>query len=84
MSSMDPLLVYPDPVPRELAQSLDLAGYPWKAIAGERMAADHEPEDGWSGAVVAADGDPEAAFALCRAVRKRDVPLSPLLHPRHA
>ena len=32
---MEPLLVYPDPVPPELAQALDLAGYPWKAVADE-------------------------------------------------
>ena len=29
--------------------------------------------------MVCADADPEAAFALCRALRKRDVPLEPLL-----
>jgi DNA-binding response OmpR family regulator len=28
---------------------------------------------------VAADTDPEGAFALCRALRRRDVPLAPLL-----
>jgi DNA-binding response OmpR family regulator len=79
MSPIDPVLVYPDPVPRELAQALDLAGYPWKAVGSERMAGEHEPEDGWAGAVVAAETDPEGAFALCRAVRKRDDSLSPLL-----
>ncbi len=41
-----------------------------------------EPEDGWAGAVVCADDDPEAAFALCRALRKRDLPLEPLLLAR--
>ena len=35
---MDPLLVFPDPAPPELAQTLDLAGYPWKAAAS--------PDDG--------------------------------------
>jgi DNA-binding response OmpR family regulator len=38
-----------------------------------------EPDDGWSGAIVCADADPEGAFALCRSVRKRDLPLEPLL-----
>jgi two-component system alkaline phosphatase synthesis response regulator PhoP len=79
MVPMEPLLVYPDPAPRELAQALDLAGYPWKSVAGDRVAVEHEPDEGWAGAVVAADVDPEGAFALCRAVRKRDEPLSPLL-----
>ena len=32
---MEPLLVYPDPPPPELAQALDLGGYPWKAVADE-------------------------------------------------
>jgi DNA-binding response OmpR family regulator len=45
----------------------------------ERGAESQEPEDGWAGAVICADADPEAAFALCRALRKRDLPLEPLL-----
>jgi len=76
---MEPLLVYPDPVPPELAQSLDLAGYPWKAVADEVSVVSAEPEDGWSGAVIVTAHDPEGAFAVARALRKRDVPLEPLL-----
>jgi DNA-binding response OmpR family regulator len=38
-----------------------------------------EPEDGWSGGLICADADAETAFSLCRAVRKRETPLSPLL-----
>ena len=76
---MEPLLIFPDPAPPALAQALDLAGYPWKA-AGSPEAADRlEPEDGWSGAIIGADTDAEGAFALCRALRKRDIPLEPLL-----
>jgi two-component system, OmpR family, alkaline phosphatase synthesis response regulator PhoP len=73
---MEPLLIYPDPPPPEL---VDLSGYPWKAAGDELAAARNEPEDGWSGAIVVAESDPEGAFALCRAVRKRDLPLEPLL-----
>jgi DNA-binding response OmpR family regulator len=76
---MEPLLLFPDPPPAELAQSLDLGGYAWKSVADERAAQMAEPDDGWAGAVVCADVDPEGAFALCRALRKRDVPLEPLL-----
>jgi DNA-binding response OmpR family regulator len=79
MVVVEPLLVYPDPAPRVLAQALDLAGYPWKSIGSERAAIEHEPDAGWAGAVIAADVDPEGAFAMCRAVRKRDEALSPLL-----
>jgi DNA-binding response OmpR family regulator len=63
---MEPLLLYPDPAPPELAQSLDRGGYPWKAVADEAAASTTEPVDGWS-------------FAVCRALRKRDLPLEPLL-----
>ena len=62
-----------------MAQALDMGGYPWKAVASVQAAERLEPDDGWSGAVISADGDPDGAFALCRALRKRDVPLTPLL-----
>jgi DNA-binding response OmpR family regulator len=76
---MEPLLLYPDPVPPAVAQILDLGGYPWKAISGPDAASRLEPEDGWAGAVVCADDDPDGSFALCRLLRKRDLPLEPLL-----
>jgi DNA-binding response OmpR family regulator len=76
---MEPLLVFPDPAPPELAQALDLAGYAWKAVSNDVAAGRDIPEDGWGGAIVVADSDPEAAWAVCRAVRKGDVPLEPLL-----
>ena len=76
---MEPLLIFPDPAPPALAQALDLAGYPWKAAGSPDAAERLEPEDGWAGAIVCADDDPEGAFALCRALRKRDLPFEPLL-----
>ena len=76
---MEPLLVFPDPAPPEVAQALDLGGYPWKAAASVEVAQTGEPEDGWAGAVVCADVDTEAAVALCRWLRKRDLPLEPVL-----
>ncbi|MGI9119667.1 MAG: winged helix-turn-helix domain-containing protein [Acidimicrobiales bacterium] len=76
---MEPLLIYPDPPAPELAQALDLGGYPWKSVTDADGAARMAPDDGWAGGVVAADHDPEGAFALCRALRKRDLPLEPLL-----
>ena len=76
---MEPLLLHPDPPPAAVAQALDLAGMPWKAVATADAASSIEPDDGWSGAIVCADSDPESAFALCRSLRKRDAPLTPLL-----
>jgi DNA-binding response OmpR family regulator len=76
---MEPLLVHPDPPPPELAQALDLGGYAWKAVADETAASRLEPGAGWGGAVVLVDGDAETAFGLARALRKRDIPVEPLL-----
>jgi DNA-binding response OmpR family regulator len=72
-------LVFPDPPVPELAQTLDLAGWQWKAVADENMARRSEPDAGWAGAIICADRNPEAAFAVARAVRKTDRPLEPLL-----
>ena len=79
---MEPLLLYPDPPQPALVQALELGGYPWKAVSTGSQAQQAEPEDGWSGALVIADADPEGAFALCRSLRKRDLPLEPLLELR--
>ncbi len=59
--------------------AVEAIGYPWCAVGSIRDAERREPEDGWSGALVCAEPDSETAFALCRALRKRDSPLSPLL-----
>ena len=59
--------------------AVEASGYPWCAVGSIRDAERREPEDGWSGALVCAEPDSETAFALCRALRKRDSPLSPLL-----
>ena len=76
---MEALLVYPDPPAPELAQALDLGGYPWKAVADIDGATRMEPDDGWAGAVVNADVDPDGAFGVCRSLRKRNLPLEPVL-----
>ena len=76
---MEALLLFPDPAEPAIAQALDLASFPWKAVTGVEHAAAVEPEDGWSGAVVCADRDPDTAFALCRDLRSRDLPLEPIL-----
>ena len=73
------LLVYPDPPPPLLAQTLDLAGHRWKAVSNASVAVASEPSQGWAGAVICADEDPEGAFGICRVLRKRDAPLEPVL-----
>ncbi len=76
---MEPLLCFPDPPPPARSQALDRSGYPWKSAGVAAHAAAIEPPDGWSGAIVCADEDPDGAFNMCRALRKRDAPLEPLL-----
>ncbi len=76
---MAPLLVYPDPPPPELAQSLDLAGYSWKAVNNTSVAEAYDPNSEWSGAVIVADEDPNTAFSFARALRKGSRPLQGIL-----
>ena len=76
---MEPILLFPDPAPPALAQALDLATYPWKAVNSVGDADRAEPDEGWPGAVVCADEQPAEAFELCRGLRRRDAPVSPLL-----
>lgn len=76
---MDPLLVFPDPPPIEMARTLDFAGYPYKAVGSATHATEVEPPDGWAGALIVADTDPDGAFALARALRGRDIPLAPIV-----
>ena len=76
---MEQLLVHPEPAPAWLAGVLDSAGYPWRAVADTHDAVREEPEEGWSGAVVCVGDGADGGFALCRALRKREDPLQPLL-----
>ncbi|HKN50760.1 MAG TPA: response regulator transcription factor [Actinomycetota bacterium] len=76
---MEPILLFPDPAPPALAQALDLATYPWKAVNSVGDADRAEPDEGWPGAVVCADEQAAEAFELCRGLRRRDAPVSPLL-----
>ena len=71
--------VFPSPAPVDLARTLDLAGYRWKAIATPDDVAKSEPTDGWAGAVVACDADPEGGWAICRSLRKREIPVGRIL-----
>ncbi|MGQ0744998.1 MAG: winged helix-turn-helix domain-containing protein [Acidimicrobiales bacterium] len=76
---MEPLLLFPDPPPPTVVSVLSESGYPWRSVTTLEEAQRVEPEDGWSGALVCTDDEPEAAIVLCRGLRKRDVPLEPLL-----
>ena len=75
----DLVLVFPDPPPAILARTLDLAGQRWKAVANASIAMQAEPPEGWTGAIVCAEEDPEGAFALCRTLRKGDARVDSIL-----
>ncbi len=72
-------LIFPNPPPADLVRTLDLAGHAWSAVVGVDHISATEPQEGWSGAIVVADEDPTTAWAVCRELRKRDVPIEPLL-----
>ncbi|MEI2697345.1 MAG: response regulator transcription factor [Microthrixaceae bacterium] len=72
---MNPLLVWPSPPPADLARLLDLAGLPWQAVEDESGARSGV----WSGAIVAADEQPERGLAMARSLRRGDLALAPLL-----
>ncbi len=73
------LAVFADPVPPELARTLDLGGYRWRSISSADEASDHEPGNGWAGAIVDCSVDPEPGWAFARSLRKRDTVGVPLL-----
>lgn len=76
---MEPLLVYPDPPPPTLVQTLDFASYTHKAVGNAAVAITEEPADGWGGAVVCGDEDLDGALGICRVLRKRESPVEPIL-----
>ncbi len=76
---MSPLLVYPDPPPPELAQSLDLAGFSWKAVANSAIADEQSTDQEWAGAVIVSDEDPNGAIAFARFLRKKPKPQQGIL-----
>ncbi len=62
------LAVLADPVSPELARTLDLAGYAWKAVSAAND--DTEPAGGWAGAIVDISTDSEGGWAFLRTARK--------------
>ncbi len=65
------LMVVPAPATPELARTLDLAGYAWKAVSTIDEAQQAAPDGGWRGAVVDVTADPESAWAMLRSIRKQ-------------
>ena len=64
------LAVVPDPATPELARTLDLGGYSWKAVGSIGDATAVEPADGWAGIVIDVASDPENAWSFLRSIRR--------------
>ena len=74
------LVVVPENATPDLARTLDLGGYSWKAVGTATDAGEHEPAIGWAGAIVDATADPDTAWNFLRALRKQlDRPVPALL-----
>ena len=73
------LAVFGSATAPELARTLDLAGYSWKAVASPDDAAEQEPADGWQAIVVDCTGDAESAWAFLRVLRKSSSPQAMVL-----
>jgi two-component system, OmpR family, alkaline phosphatase synthesis response regulator PhoP len=79
MASSDMIVVFPGTPSPDLARTLDMGGYRWKAVSGADEAIKTEPKNGWMGAIIACDEESEAAWAFARALRKRDNPVNSVL-----
>jgi DNA-binding response OmpR family regulator len=78
-SENESLAVYGEPVTPDLARTLDLGGYSWKAVANAEDAAEYEPPGGWAGAIIDCSADAAGAWAFARTIRKRDPGNPPVL-----
>jgi len=76
---VDLIAVFPESPPPDLVRTLDLAGYRWKGYASADSVGKAQGTENWMGAIVCTDGDIEAAWAVCRSLRKRDSLVVPLL-----
>jgi len=76
---MEPLLCFPALPPTAVTAVLERAGYPWRGIDRAEAVDAEEPDDGWSGGVICSASNPTSAFAICRHLRTREVPLAPVL-----
>lgn len=73
------IAVVPDPASPELARTLDLAGYSWKAVSSAEAAGDAEPDGGWAGFIVDATEDLDGAWSFLRSTRKQNSVPTPTL-----
>ena len=66
------IAVFASSVTPDVARVLDLAGYSWKGVSTLDDAADHEPADGWAGAIIDGTEATDSAWTFARSIRKDD------------
>lgn len=71
--------LYGDPLSADLTDHLDRSGIGWVAINNPDDPWPQEPESGFTGAIVSVVDNPESAWALCKVLRLRDIPIEPML-----
>ena len=49
------IVVFPGTPSPDLARTLDMGGYRWKAVSGADEASKIEPQQGWMGAIITCD-----------------------------
>ena len=72
MVSRREMLVHPAPMGSSLTKVLEILGFSWKAVSDLSAAETLEPQEGWSGAVITVDGNPDEAFRIARWLRSRE------------
>ncbi|MEL6892339.1 MAG: response regulator transcription factor [Actinomycetota bacterium] len=73
------LAVLPDPASPELARTLDLASYSWKAVSSIASASEAEPSEGWAGVIIDVTENAEGAWNFLRSLRKQHGSAAPVL-----
>jgi hypothetical protein len=68
-------MVVADPVPPDLARTLDLGGYAWKATTPDEP----DLEGGWAGVIVDLSTASDDAGSFLRGLRRRDEVLIPTM-----
>src|ERR1700722_15557928 len=79
---MEPLLCYPDPLPAELQAALRQGGYDFRCLNRPELVDVTEQsatKDGWGGAPASPPAALGGGIPFCRHLRRREVPLNPLL-----
>jgi len=72
----DIVLVVADPVPSDVARSLDLGGYSWKASSADELG---DTGTTWAGIIVDASVDADTAWSCMRSLRRQPDTIVPVM-----